>query len=206
MDHHTSDPEQQHDTQQEREPDTVEHAPKPTPRIYVASLADYNEGRLVGRWLDADAEPDELAAGIQDMLSRSPTRHAEEWAIHDYEGFGPLHLNEYEDLATVSQIAQGIASRGAAFAAWAALTDTTDRDELARFDDAYLGHWDSLEAYAAGLLDDLGLQNAIDEAIPDHFQAYVRVDVAGFARDLEYSGEIAVGQGDDGVYLFDQTR
>ena len=39
------------------------------------------------------------------MLARSPMPGAEEWAIHDYEGFGPLRLGEYEDLGTISQIA-----------------------------------------------------------------------------------------------------
>jgi hypothetical protein len=27
---------------------------RPSPRIYVASLADYNNGELLGRWIDAD--------------------------------------------------------------------------------------------------------------------------------------------------------
>jgi antirestriction protein len=185
---------------------TVEREPRSDTRIYVASLSDYNAGRLHGTWIDTTADADDLAEEVQAMLARSPVPGAEEWAIHDYEGFGPLRLDEYEDLATISQIGHGIAEHGRAFAHWAAITGTSDRDELARFDDVYLGHWDSVEAYAEELLDDLGLDNLIERAVPDHLRSYVTVNVEGFARDLEYSGDVTASEGDGGVYLFDQTR
>jgi len=186
--------------------DSAEREPADGPRIYVASLADYNDARLHGTWLDADADPDELADGINAMLARSPTPGAEEWAIHDHEGFGPLHLGEYEDIATISQLGQGIAEHGPAFAHWAAICGTRDPDELARFDDAYLGRWNSIEDYASELLDDLGIERLIREHLPDSLQHYVNIDVDGFARDLEYSGDVTASEGDDGVYLFDNTR
>ena len=45
------------------------------------------------------------------MLCRwgSPSPGAEEWAIHDYEGFGPLRLDEFESLENVAKVAAGIA-------------------------------------------------------------------------------------------------
>jgi antirestriction protein len=197
MNHPTTNPEQQ----LSREAD-----PSHSPRIYAASLSEYNDGRLYGDWLSADAEPDDLAAGISAMLKRSPTPGAEEWAIHDYEGFGPLRLGEYEDLATISEMGHGIAEHGPAFAHWAAICGTSDREELARFDDVYLGHWESVEAYADELLGDLGIDDLIERALPEHLRAYVTVNVEGFARDLEYSGDITASEGDNGVYLFDQLR
>lgn len=197
MNHPTSNPEQQ---------PTPETEPSHSPRIYAASLSDYNAGRLHGAWIDADAEPEALGNDIAAMLVRSPTPGAEEWAIHDHEGFGPLRLGEYEDLDTVSQIGQGIAEHGSAYAHWAAICGTSDREELARFEDVYLGHWESVEAYAEELLDDLGIDDVIVRAVPDHLRAYVKVDVEGFARDLEYSGDVTSSEGDDGVYLFDQVR
>ena len=165
--------------QPEHQPGEAEREPVPETRIYVASLSDYNDGRLHGVWLDATAEPDEL---------------------------GPLRLGEYEDLATISQIGQGIATHGPAFAHWASVCGTDDRDELGRFDDVYLGHWDSIEDYAEELLDDLGIDDLIERNIPDSLQGYVTVDTEGFARDLEYSGDVTSSEGDNGVYLFDQNR
>ena len=140
------------------------------------------------------------------MLAGSPMCGAEEWAIHDYEGFGPLRVGEYESLATISQIGQGIAEHGAAYAHWASICGTDDRDELARFAETYLGHWPSIGEYAENLLDDLGINDAIERAVPEHLQPYVTVDVDGFARDLEYSGDVTASEGDNGVYLFDPNR
>lgn len=190
----------------QRAESTAEYESATETRIYVASLSDYNDGRLHGVWLDANAEAEDLAEGIQEMLARSPMPGAEEWAIHDYEGFGPLRLGEYEDLGTISQIAHGTAEHGPAFTHWAAICGSTDHDELARFDDVYLGHWQSVEAYAQELLDDLGLDDVIERSVPEYLQPYVKVDVEGFGRDLEYSGDVSASGGDNGVYLFDQTR
>ena len=36
----------------------------PSPRIYVASLSDYNAGRLHGVWIDAAEELDEIWSQI----------------------------------------------------------------------------------------------------------------------------------------------
>ena len=91
--------------------------PYDPPRIYVACLAAYNNGRLHGDWLDADQEPETLDEAVHEMLRRSPEPDAEEWAIHDHEGFTPYQLHEYERLADVSEIAQGIVEHGPVFAA-----------------------------------------------------------------------------------------
>ena len=137
------------------------------------------------------------------MLRTSPGPGAEEWAIHDYEGFGPLRLEEYESLETVSAVALGIAEHGPAFAHWAALIGTNDNESPAHFEDAYLGHWDSLTAYAEEFLNDIGVYRQIEESLPDHLQPYVTIDVEGMARDMEFGGQITTSEGDDGVYIFD---
>ncbi len=58
-----------------------------TPRIYIACLAAYNNGHLHGAWIDADQDADQIRDAIAAMLARSPVEDAEEYAIHDYEGF-----------------------------------------------------------------------------------------------------------------------
>src|SRR5436305_12663954 len=93
--------ERDHESGSEREPER--------PRVYVASLADYNAGRLHGAWLDGNQEPGELKRQIAAMLARSPEPGAEEWAIHDYDGFGAARLDEYESLETIARLAAGIA-------------------------------------------------------------------------------------------------
>ncbi len=178
--------------------------PRDGPRIYVASLSDYNAGHLHGDWIDADQSADDLASAIAEMLTRSAEPGAEEWAIHDYQGFGPLHLSEYTALPIISAIAHGIAEHGPAFAAWADHVDQ-DPEQLPQFTSAYRGRWASVEAYAEELLDSLGATEAL-AAVPDWLQSHVSLDVAGFARDLTLSGDIWTSVAGDGqVDVFDGT-
>ncbi len=83
-----------------------------SPQIYVACLASYNNGCLHGCWIDANQPPDDLHAEVQAMLASSPESSAEEWAIHDYEGFGPRRLLESEPFERVSAIAAALVGRG----------------------------------------------------------------------------------------------
>ena len=171
------------------------------PRIYVASLSDYNAGVLHGEWIDADQEPEELHDAVQAMLARSPTAGAEEFAIHDYENFGHYAVEEYVPLVRISRVARGITEHGLAFSAWAAHVE--DYDEFDRFEDAYRGSWASVEEYASELLSDLGYEDAVANVLPEMLQPYVKVDVEGFARDLELSGDITAVRHADGVWIFE---
>ncbi len=167
------------------------------PRIYVASLTDYNAGILHGHWYDATLDLDVLGEAISEMLAESPTAQrygetAEEWAIHDYEGFNPVYLGEYENLTAVHQLATGIEAHGPAFGAWWSLDERSHQDHgdlTSQFEQAYAGHHESLEAYGEELLSEMGF--TLDElAIPDAMRPYVHLDVAGLARDLELGGDI----------------
>ena len=75
-----------------------------SPKIYVACLAAYNSGQLHGEWIAADQETQEIYADIKSMLNKSPEPFAEEWAVHDYEGFGTISLSEWPDIERVSPI------------------------------------------------------------------------------------------------------
>ena len=155
------------------------------PRIYVASLSDYNAGRLHGELVDAAQDAEAIHAGISAMLARSKEPIAEEWAIHDYENFGSLRLGEWESIEHISQIGQGIAEHGPAFAAWAALTDQAEWDEkLEQFDDVFLGEWSSARDYADSMLHDLGID--LDEIGTDFIRPYLYIDLDAFARDLSH--------------------
>src|SRR5207247_546543 len=121
---------------------TAKEEPMVQPRIYIASLSDYNAGRLHGVWIDAAQRSEEIWRAVHDLLARSPDPGAEEGAIHDYDGFAPLVLGEWEDLEQVAAIARGIATHGVAFACWADLLGSKRwASDLDRFDDAFLGRY-----------------------------------------------------------------
>lgn len=93
-------------------------------RIYVASLSDYNNGRLEGKWLDlADySDASELMEAIQEMLDALTEKYKsvdgevrEEWAVHDYEGIPSTLASEYmseQDFQQLYDIAEVADDRG----------------------------------------------------------------------------------------------
>ncbi len=145
-----------------------------TSRVYVACLAAYNNGILHGQWIEANQPAEAIQSEIQDMLDSSPVMGAEEWAIHDYEGFKGLRLSEYEEIAKVSEIAGLIKEYGQAwalFAEYVSLEFATKEN----YEEAYQGEWDSEEDFA----EDLASETM---EIPEHLRFYI--DYEKFARDL----------------------
>jgi antirestriction protein len=191
-------------------PQGVEHIEKlrDRPQIWVGSLSDYNNGILHGNWIDAARDPADVHTDIQTMLAASPRAArsgeiAEEWGIFDFEGFGPASVHQHDSIELVCRLARGIGEHGLAFAAWASATEGDD-DALDRFEDAYLGHHDSLESYVQQLVDDLGYEQLLDEALPETLRPYVQFDVAALARDMHLGGDVHTVQADDGgVWVFD---
>ncbi len=182
----------------------VERPSAPPPRIYVASLSDYNHGRLHGAWIDATQDAEVLHDQVERMLRSSPLPAAEEWAIHDYEGFGSFPVPEFEALEWISAVASGIVEHGPAFSAFASFVNDQP-ERLKDFEEAYRGQWESLEAYADELLNDLGATELLDQ-VPDWLQPYVSLDVSGFARDLQLGGDIWTAEAaEGGVWVFDGT-
>ena len=81
-------------------------------QIYVACLASYNNGILHGHWINANQSEEDIWEGIKCVLASSPIPDAEEWAIHDYEGFYGIQLSEYESISTVTELAMFINEQG----------------------------------------------------------------------------------------------
>jgi antirestriction protein len=182
------------------------------PRIYVASLTDYNAGILHGEWIDATQDPEDIAEDIRQMLASSPTAKregvvAEEYAIHDHEGFPAPVVDEFTPIEYVSTVAQVIDGHPEpdAVRAWLGNdpyvieANGVDPDALAQaFDECYRGCWSSVEEYAEQLADDLGMLAEMPENLRSYF------DMKAFARDLVMGGDIwTENDGSGGVYVFD---
>lgn len=160
------------------------------PRIYVSCLAAYNSGYLHGMWIDATKDPDDIYDDIEWLLTWSPLaieqeEDCEEWAIHDYENFQNIRISEYENIETVSQLANAIEENGKAFALFYENDGHTyDISEAVdRFEESYRGEYKSQEDFAYELVENCGYM--LDENHP----LYYYIDFNGYARDLEYNGE-----------------
>ncbi len=171
--------------------------PTTGPRIYVACLAAYNAGYLHGSWIEADESPDMIEESVRHMLAKSPVPLADEWAIHDYEGFGSLRLSEWESFNRVAAIAAGICEYGLAFAAWLSYDDSHETSDTQSFEDAFRGEWDSLRAYAEDWAESTGLHDMAEKI----GSAYVVVDIDMLERDLDI--EMYTVASESGVYVFD---
>lgn len=164
------------------------------PRIYVACLAAYNNGYLHGAWIDADQEADEIRNEVSAMLARSPIHGAEEYAIHDYEGFEGVTIHEYAGIEKVARMAAFIAEHGALGAGLLAeFTDDIDQAET-DFQDCYHGQFASL----ADFMEDLTAESV---TIPDALRYYI--DWKAMARDAEMNGEFfTIETAHDEVHVF----
>jgi antirestriction protein len=171
------------------------------PRIYVASLSDYNAGILHGVWIDATQDDDEIYLLVHEMLAESPTAlaegsTAEEWAVHDFEGFYGLMVGEYTDLDAVSELAKALGEHGEAYAAYVNLVGAHYATPEG-FEEAYEGEYGSPEDWAREWHDSVGTFHGVADTFEQYF------DFEAFARDCEVGGDLNfVECSTGGVYAF----
>jgi antirestriction protein len=203
-----------------------------SPRIYVASLADYNAGNLHGRWIDADQDEDTIHAEIAEMLRESKHPNvmvacpecegagqildggegpgssvctvcngtgkvpsAEEYAIHDHEGFEGIEIGEFADLEKVSMHARMLSEHDGAWAAYVGVVGEHYATEEG-FQDAYRGEWKSPEDYAEETYSDIYGREVTEGPLWNY------IDWERIARDMGFEG-IHFVPGGVGVYVID---
>jgi len=163
-------------------------------KIYVACLASYNNAILHGRWVDATQDMDDIWNDVNQMLKDSPEDNAEEFAIHDYEGFGNYQVSEYEGLESANQVALFIEEHGdIAGDLLAHFGDDID-DATKAIEEGYSGCYSSLADYAEELTESTG-------DIPQHLQFYI--DYERMGRDMELNGNVfTIETAHDEVHVF----
>jgi antirestriction protein len=169
-------------------------AEKLEPRIYVACLAAYNNGWLHGAWIDVEDDADAVREAINAMLKASPVAGAEEYAIHDHEGFGGVEIAEYAGVDKVAAIASFLRERGT-LGALVLEHFCGDLDAAASaLDEDYWGIFASLAD---------GYQEMTEETltIPEALRLYI--DWEAMARDARLNGEVfTVETAHDAVHVF----
>ncbi|SEP93211.1 antirestriction protein ArdA [Nitrosomonas ureae] len=163
-------------------------------RIYVADLAAYNNGKLHGVWINACDDLDAIKAKINEMLSASHEGFAEEYAIHDYEGFGGYALNEYEGIETAHDIACFIAEYPGFGGELLNNFGGNLEDARIAAEENYCGCYKSLADYAQELTEET-------TQIPENLSYYI--DYERMGRDIEMSGDIfTIKAGYETVHIF----
>lgn len=146
-------------------------------KIYVASLSDYNAGRLHGVWIDCeDLDSDEILEEIEAMLSESPEPYAEEWAIHDFES--PIPIGEYasiEEIVLISDLIKAYGEDAVSAAAICYSSNVADMDSLLLNGFTVWEDWDDI---IDGWIECM--------EVPERLQFYI--DEEAVRRDLEIEG------------------
>ncbi|MEO1149687.1 MAG: antirestriction protein ArdA [Pseudomonadota bacterium] len=161
-------------------------------RIYVACLAAYNNGILHGAWIDADQEPNEIRTQISSMLKASPIPQAEEYAIHDYEGFEGIQLCEYTGIEEVAAFVEFLTEHGAL---GGKLIEHFGDLKTAReaIDENYAGTFRSVTDFVQELTEET-------TEIPKALRHYIDWDA--MARDFEINDIIALETDIEEVHIF----
>jgi len=150
-------------------------------KIYVADLTAYNNGKLHGIWINACDDLDNIWNQINKMLVNSPEGFAEEYAIHDHEGFNGYALDEYEDIEAVHEIACFIEEHPD-FGSELLNNFGGDLDEAkTAAEDNYCGCYKSLADYAEEFTEQT-------TQIPEQLAYYIDYEKMG--RDMELGGEV----------------
>ena len=162
--------------------------------IYVADLAAYNNGILHGVWIDACDDPEDIKEQINAMLNKSPEEYAEEYAIHDYEGFEGYSVSEWHGIDELHEVACFIADNPGIGGELLSQFGDNLEDARKAIEDNYAGCYECLADYAEEL-------TTGTSEIPDHLAFYI--DYERMGRDMEMSGDIfSIETGYHEVHVF----
>lgn len=179
-----------------------------TPKAWIGCLGCYNEGRLVGDWVDGQ----EAGAVTVEKLHSASTYpydevspHEELWVM-DHEGYGQFLTGECSpmDAQRIADLMAEIESDGyevAAVAAWMdhegreiVEWDAPTRDE---FTDAYCGEYETDEDYAQQLAEDLDYLSERNLTWP-----FTHIDWQAAAEELFSTDNYSTPAPGGGVYVF----
>lgn len=183
------------------------------PSIYVADLAAYNSGILHGKWISLEGkDSDEVYNEINAMLAEGTLRFGletmsskhEEFAIHDYEGFGPIKVKEYD---SISDVVDHVERMGDDPDKYFAYISATGEDYGDGYDpDNVQGPYDSQEEYAWEYLDMvLGTNDLASylekQGVPYGLAPYFKFDAKDFAFSESCNGAISFGEYEGKTYV-----
>lgn len=164
------------------------------PAIYIANLAAYNAGRLVGAWINPSSDKDELGEQIRASIGGNADS---EWAVHDYNGFP--NLGEYPQMDDICRVA-ALFEQHDADAVRAAIENVGVHylDEVAS---VLENGWREFDLPEGQALEELAQEYA-DEGILDAKFLLQYVDWERVARDLRH--DLDVVEVDGKTFIFNR--
>lgn len=146
------------------------------PMVYVGTYRKYNEGSIYGKWISLSACGD-YDTFYEVCREIHKDEDDPELMFQDFQGFPSSMYSECFGRETFEKIMDWydhFTEKGEAFEVWFNLFNDEDFD---KFDDDFLGKYESLEEYAEQLVDEC-------YDLPEFAKTYF--DYGKFARDLSY--------------------
>lgn len=155
-------------------------------RIYLTNLGKYNEGMLVGEWVDLPVSEEELEKVFKRIGNND---EYEEYFITDYESdIDGVKVGEYENIDDLNELAKALEDLdseeenvlsvmledGCTFEE--ALEKIKDRDYMVYY------NCDSMEDVAYQVVEESGLLDGVPEKVARYF------NYEAYGRDLEIEG------------------
>ncbi|GAA5158243.1 hypothetical protein GCM10023321_37780 [Pseudonocardia eucalypti] len=186
-------------------PETAEPASSPersldAPRIYLRDNGAAAKRVERGQWLDATADPKVLEAAKHELLDMSPFRGATV-SIRQHSCFEGLDIDEWEDLATVSRLARGVAAHGRAFVAYVEAWGRSP-EAVAAFGAHYVGSWPDVATWAQAVAEDRGWWDQLNEHVDEQLLPHLRIDYEGLGRELTYDAHVVEDDERSQIHVF----
>ena len=151
-------------------------------KIFVGSLGAYNNGEIVGDWLEPSSfdSYESFIEKIENLCNVD--KYGDEWMIQDYDGL-PSEIGEYPDLIEVYDLCHALKDidddTAEAYLEYMRDCFEIDTNGLLNAESNFVGIYDSFREYADDIADEM-LNVRDNDFLMNYF------DYQSFARDLEY--------------------
>lgn len=155
---------------------------------FITNLGKYNEGYLVGKWIDFPIDDDDFESELESIGVKENTMY-EEWFITDYDcSLFDMHaaFGEYPNIDDINEVAEALENNEDEFTALMEVCSYTDALRYLESENYTFYEGMTLEDVAYELVEEC-------YNLPEIAQRYF--DYAAFARDLSFDGYTETSSG-----------
>lgn len=174
-------------------------------KIYVTNLGKYNEGFLIGKWLELPATEEEIEKTLEEIgISDEPDENGiyyEEYFITDYEtDMDGLKVSEYSNIDDLNELAETLDDLdedekeivNAIMGEGYSLEDAIDKKD----DVMIYYNCSNMEQVAEDYAEQVGLLNDIPESLRYYF------DFEAYGRDMSFEGHFVFTDNGNCIQIF----
>lgn len=150
-------------------------------KAYITNLGKYNEGCLVGKWIDFPIDEDDFESELESIGVKENTMY-EEWFVTDYDcSLFDMHdaFGEYPSVDDINEVAEALENNESEFTALMEVCSYMDALKYLKSENYTFYEGMTLEDVAYELVEEC-------YELPEIAQRYF--DYKAFARDLGYDG------------------